>query len=66
MADAKGKPPAKKDKKFSKSTLYEIKGEGMQRKTRACPKCGPGVFMAAHATRMACGNCGYTEFKGKA
>ena len=28
-----------------------------------CPKCGPGVFMATHGDRVACGKCGYTEFK---
>ena len=28
-----------------------------------CPKCGPGVFMATHKDRVACGCCGYTEFK---
>ena len=28
-----------------------------------CPKCGPGVFMATHKDRVACGKCGYTEFK---
>jgi small subunit ribosomal protein S27Ae len=28
-----------------------------------CPRCGPGVVMADHKDRMACGKCGYTEFK---
>ena len=31
---------------------------------KECPKCGPGVFMAEHPDRVACGKCGYTEFKG--
>ncbi len=64
MADAKGKPPAKKDKKFSKSVLFDAKG-GTLRKNKSCPKCGPGVYLAKHATRDACGNCGFTEWKTK-
>jgi ubiquitin-small subunit ribosomal protein S27Ae len=28
-----------------------------------CPRCGPGVMMADHKDRVACGKCGYTEFK---
>lgn len=65
MADAKGKPAAKAEKKFSKSALFEAKGEALGRKNKSCPKCGPGVYLAKHATREACGNCGYTEWKTK-
>jgi small subunit ribosomal protein S27Ae len=64
MADAKGKPAAKAEKKFSKSTLFDTKGATV-RKNKSCPKCGPGVYLAKHATREACGNCGYTEWKTK-
>lgn len=28
-----------------------------------CPRCGPGVMMADHKDRTACGKCGYTEFR---
>ena len=30
---------------------------------RLCPKCQ--ARMADHAERLACGKCGYTEFKNK-
>ncbi|HIH16229.1 MAG TPA: 30S ribosomal protein S27ae [Candidatus Diapherotrites archaeon] len=46
-----------------KATLYEVKGESLSRKTRSCPKCGGGIFMAAHKDRFACGKCSYTEFR---
>ena len=44
--------------------LYEIKDDKIQRKKRFCPKC-EGVFLAEHPDRLACGKCGYTEFKNK-
>ena len=63
MAEAKkaGAPKAKSGKQ-KKGTYYKIEGNKLIRK-KTCPKCGPGVFMASHAKRMHCGNCGYTEFK---
>ena len=69
MADEKAKakpaaaPAAKKGKgKQKKGTYYKIEANKLVRK-KACPKCGPGVFMAVHAKRSHCGRCGYTEFK---
>lgn len=34
----------------------------VERLRKECPnaECGPGVFMAAHADRLACGRCGLT------
>ena len=46
-----------------KASLYEVKGGSFSRKTRSCPKCGPGIFMALHKDRFACGKCSYTEFR---
>jgi small subunit ribosomal protein S27Ae len=58
----KGKAaPVKKS--VSKKDAYEVTGNKVTRKKPVCPKCGPGVFMATHANRVACGKCGYTEFK---
>jgi len=59
------KPAGGKAKKAGKkqSDLYAIAGDKIQRKNRSCPKCGPGVFMAAHTNRLVCGKCKYTEFK---
>lgn len=47
-----------------KRTLYEVSGEAVTRARKECPKCGPGVFLADHGDRVACGRCGYTEFTG--
>lgn len=52
----------KKDK-TKKSTNYEVNDGTVKRKSKFCPKCGPGVFMADHKDRYACGNCGYMEKK---
>jgi len=64
MAAAKKKDTAKK-KSVSKKDAYDVSGEKVVRKKPVCPKCGPGVFMATHGDRVACGNCGYTEFNKK-
>ena len=66
MAEKLKAPVKAKEKKTNKSSVYELKGETFSRKARFCPKCGPGVFMAPHATRDSCGNCGYSEWKSKA
>ncbi|MDK2891191.1 MAG: ubiquitin-small subunit ribosomal protein S27Ae [Methanoculleus sp.] len=42
---------------------YEVKGDAAVLQKRHCPRCGPGVLMAEHKDRMACGKCGYTEFR---
>ncbi|MDD5163884.1 MAG: 30S ribosomal protein S27ae [Candidatus ainarchaeum sp.] len=56
------KKESKKTKK-TKQALFEVSGGTLKRKNRYCPKCGPGVFMATHKDRFACGRCGYTEWK---
>lgn len=57
---------AKKKKKPRKAvdikSLYSVEGGVFKRKTKFCPKCGPGVFLAIHKDRVSCGKCGYTEF----
>lgn len=53
MAEKKdAKPAAKKEKSIKP---YQ--------KKRHCPKCGPGVSLAAHKNRQSCGKCGYYEKK---
>lgn len=61
--DAKGKEAAKEP---SKRNLYKVEGGKLVRTRRACPKCGPGRFLAEHEDRNSCGNCGYTEMKAPA
>ena len=56
----------KAEHKVNKYQLYETGGEGLKRKNKTCPRCGPGIYLAAHANRLSCGACGYTEsVKGK-
>lgn len=43
--------------------LYELEDGDVQRLKKSCPRCGSGIFMADHGERLACGKCGYTEFK---
>jgi ubiquitin-small subunit ribosomal protein S27Ae len=57
----KGKAPVKAA--GGRRALYQLEGGSVKRLRRACPKCGPGIFLAEHANRFACGNCHYTEFK---
>jgi small subunit ribosomal protein S27Ae len=45
---------------------YEVKGDGVERKRKPCPRCGPGTMLSEHGNRRYCGRCGYTEFGGKA
>jgi small subunit ribosomal protein S27Ae len=57
MAEEKEKKTSKKWEK------YTVEGDTLK-KNRTCPKCGPGVFMAEHKDRFACGKCGYMEKRG--
>ena len=59
--------PAKKKKMSTRvSTYYKIQdGGAIQRKLKACPRCGPGTFLAEHYDRFSCGKCGYAEFRRK-
>ena len=61
-ATIKGKKPKKEKKLKPLHTLYEIKGDKVERKTKFCPKCDK-VFMAKHANRFTCGKCHYTVFE---
>jgi small subunit ribosomal protein S27Ae len=61
---AEGKKPAKGKKTSKKWKSYDTSGK-LARKTKFCPKCGPGVFLAQHKNRLSCGKCGYTEFSAK-
>jgi small subunit ribosomal protein S27Ae len=48
-----------------KRELFKVEGGKIVRLRKNCPKCGDGVFLAEHKDRLSCGQCGYTEFKGK-
>jgi len=47
----------------AKSKFYKVEGDKLTRLKQSCPRCGPGIFMAEHGDRLACGKCGYTDFK---
>ena len=57
-AKPKNKKPSEKWKK------YKVIGDKLER-SRSCPKCGNGVFLAEHKDRFFCGTCHYTEMKKK-
>ncbi len=56
--EQKGKKPHKNKPTSKKYSYYE---NGKANK-KPCPRCGPGVFLANHKTRVYCGKCHYTEF----
>jgi ubiquitin-small subunit ribosomal protein S27Ae len=57
------------DKKNNKEAqvykFYKLDGNSIECIKRDCPRCGKGVFMAAHKDRLTCGKCGFTEFNKK-
>jgi small subunit ribosomal protein S27Ae len=46
-----------------RGSYYKMEGDKAVLEKRFCPRCGPGVILAEHKDRVACGRCGYTEFK---
>ena len=63
MIMAAAKKPVAPKAAPAKGKAYKAGGDKVERTKPACPKCGPGVFMATHKDRVSCGKCGYTEFK---
>jgi ribosomal protein S27AE len=62
----KGKKTHKNKPTSQKWKFYKIEGDKVVRE-RACPRCGPGVFLAKSKSgnRLHCGRCHYTEFLEK-
>ncbi|MDD1716070.1 MAG: 30S ribosomal protein S27ae [Methanolinea sp.] len=46
-----------------RGAYYSLQGEKVSFGRKFCPRCGPGIILAEHKDRTACGKCGYTEFK---
>ena len=63
-SDKKGKKPHKNKPTSKKYKHYIIQGDSVK-KSKSCPRCGPGIFLAKHKDRVYCGKCRYTEFTGK-
>ncbi len=47
-----------------KYKMFSIEGGSIKRE-RACPRCGPGIFLMKAKDRLYCGKCHYTEFLSK-
>ena len=52
----------KKQKDSQVYKFFKIQSDKVERIKRDCPRCGKGVFMAAHKDRYTCGKCGFTEY----
>ena len=64
LSFAKKKAKAKhKAHKISASAKKKAKQVKPYVSKKACPKCGPGIHLADHKNRSACGKCGYFEKK---
>lgn len=50
-------------KASGRGAYYKVDAGKAATTKKYCPRCGPGVMMADHKDRTACGKCGYTEFK---
>lgn len=59
--ESKGKKQHKNKLTSKKYSHYKISGDKIER-AKHCPRCGPGIFLAKHKDRLACGKCRYTEF----
>ena len=55
------KKKKRKQRESKRYTKYKVDG-GKVTRPRNCPRCGPGVFLAASSNRIHCGKCHYTEF----
>jgi small subunit ribosomal protein S27Ae len=59
MAAKKGAPA----KGRNRGAFFKVEGGKVVSIKKYCPRCGPGIMMADHKDRTACGKCGYTEFR---
>ncbi|MBX4212584.1 30S ribosomal protein S27ae [Candidatus Pacearchaeota archaeon] len=62
--DKKGKKKHINKPTSQKYKHYTIQGDSVKR-GKSCPRCGAGIFLANHGTRLYCGKCHYTEFMEK-
>lgn len=56
-----------KSKEKAKSSAPSKKWEMIKEGRKACPNCGPGVYLGKHSNpaRYHCGKCSYVEFISK-
>ena len=63
-AKREGKKPHKNKPASQRWKKYRIEGDKLIR-GKACPRCGPGIFLMEGKDRLYCGRCHYTEFVSK-
>ena len=61
----KGKKPHKNKPTSKKYSKYTIGENGIVKRERFCPRCGPGIFLMNSQNRFYCGKCHYSEFQTK-
>ncbi|HII76896.1 MAG TPA: 30S ribosomal protein S27ae, partial [Methanolinea sp.] len=44
-----------------RGSYFKVEGGKVSFSRKYCPRCGPGIILADHPDRAACGKCGYTE-----
>ena len=59
-----GKKPHKNKPTSQRWKKYKVEGDKIIR-AKACPRCGPGIFLMEGKDRLYCGRCHYTEFLSK-
>ena len=64
MVKNKSKRKAKNRPTSKKYKFYKIEGDTVKR-SKSCPRCGPGIFLMIAKDRSYCGKCHYTEFASK-
>jgi small subunit ribosomal protein S27Ae len=61
----KGKKKHTNKPTSAKYKKYTVEGDKITKKTRSCPRCGPGIFLSVGKNRAYCGKCHFTEFDKK-
>jgi ubiquitin-small subunit ribosomal protein S27Ae len=61
--EKEGKKPRSKSKHANIKLSRRYKDGKML--GRFCPRCGPGVILAQHKSRVTCGKCGYSEINNQ-
>ena len=60
----RGKKKSNPKKPSERWKKYKMNGDKITRE-RACPRCGPAIFLAKMKGRLYCGKCHYTEFSSQ-